>query len=328
MKDARHGFTLVELLVVIGVIATLVALLLPAVQTARESARRTTCVNRLRQLGIAAHNYVGARGHFPSGAVSRESPQAPETPWSLYRWSALAALTPYLENEAVHDLLDLDQPLYRSNLTVSPDNLEGVGKLLVEFLCPSDQQRRVTELFGPTNYAVCSGSGDVDPESEFDNGSPIDTDGLFGVNSQTRPGRVSAGLSKTALASESTLGQPRESEPHDPRFEYKFFFIPLTEAKCAGGAPWNVTDPRGFAWVSGEFRCALYNHKLRPNSPEPDCIAAQLGGSLERQYTPYGWRGPRSLHPGGVNLLLADGSLRFVSDGIEQAPWLDLATID
>ena len=88
-----------------------------------------------------------------------------------------------------------------------------------------------------------------------------------------------------------------------------------------------ASDPRGFAWVNGEFRCGLYNHRDTPNSATPDCMGVQLGGGVKLQFTPFGWRAARSNHSGGVNVMLADGSLRFVGDEVEADVWSALATI-
>jgi prepilin-type N-terminal cleavage/methylation domain-containing protein/prepilin-type processing-associated H-X9-DG protein len=324
----RRAFTLVELLVVIAIVGSLVALLLPAVQSARESARRATCVNRLRQLALATQNYVAAQGVLPPGAVSRASISEPGAPWTFYRWSALATLTPYLENAAVRDSLDLDEPLYGANFDVTPTNRVGVRLIVPDFLCPSDSESRLREAFGPTNYAVCAGSGEGDPAVANDDGSPIVTDGAFAVNSATRPGQITDGLSKSALASESTLGQPRDAAPHDPAWEYRFVTTsPLTAARCAASQSWNQTDPRGFSWANGEFRCALYNHHATPNASEADCIGVRLGGGLERLFTPFGWRAARSLHPGGVNAALCDGGVRFFESGVSAGVWRDFSTI-
>jgi len=318
---ARLGFSLVELLIVIAIIGILIGLLIPAVQASRATAARNSCANNLRQLGLATHNHEAALRYFPAGSVAKEYPAQPYAPWTLYRWSALAELTPYLENTAAYNALDLSVPLYGStSLAVLPENREAVKIVVAEFLCPSDVQRPVSEDFAPTNYAVCTGSG-------AGGGTPRNTDGLFYINSQTRPAQITDGLSKTALASESLLGQPQTGE-HDPQVEYKFAFsAPISEALCASTAQWNVTDPRGFAWVNGEYRCGLYNHRETPNSPVPDCMGVQIGGGVRFLYTPYGWRAARSNHPGGVNLLLADGSLRFTSDEVDLVVWKDLSTI-
>jgi prepilin-type N-terminal cleavage/methylation domain-containing protein/prepilin-type processing-associated H-X9-DG protein len=316
----RRGFTLVELLIVIAIIGVLVSLLLPAVQASRAAASRNACANNLRQVGLAAQNHVAARGYFPSGSVAKEFPAQPFTAWTFYRWSALAELTPYLENTAAYNSLNLSVPLYGADLQVRPENVAGVKIFVREFLCPSDLERAVSENFGPTNYAMCAGSG-------IGGGTPRDTDGVFFMNSQTTPAKITDGLSKTALISESTLGQPQQSN-RDPRTDYKFVFAsPLSDVICGATNQWNMSDPRGFAWVNGEFRCGLYNHYMTPNSATFDCMGVQLGGGVKLQFTPYGWRAARSNHPGGVNVALADGSLRFVGDEVDAVVWTALSTI-
>ena len=314
------GFSLIELLVVIGIIGVLTALLIPAVQSSRTAASRTACANTLRQLGLAAHHHVSARGYFPSGSVAKEFPSDPQHAWTFFRWSALAQLTPFLENAAVYDALNLSVPLYGSNFAVRPENAEAVRVFVAEFICPADEARYLNEDFAPTSYAASTGTG-------AGGGSPRDADGVFFINSQTSTAQISDGTSKTALMSESMLGDPRPNN-HDPQTEYKFSFLaPLSEALCNGTVQWNVNDPRGFSWANGEYRCALYNHRTTPNAATPDCIGVQIGGSVQTRYTPYGWRTARSRHPGGVNLLLADGSLQFIADEIDAAVWLAISTI-
>ncbi len=101
------------------------------------------------------------------------------------------------------------------------------------------------------------------------------------------------------------LGQPQIGSFHDPQFEYKFAFgSPVSDTICGAANQWNMSDPRGFAWANGEFRCALYNHYYTPNSRTPDCMGVQLGGGVQVQFTPYGWRTARSAHVGGVNVSL------------------------
>jgi prepilin-type N-terminal cleavage/methylation domain-containing protein/prepilin-type processing-associated H-X9-DG protein len=319
-QNCVTAFSLVELLVVIAIIGVLTALLIPAVQSSRAAASRTSCANNLRQLGVAALNHESALGYFPAGSVAQEFPAEPTAAWTFYRWSALAMLTPYLENTAAYNVLDLSVPLYGSNFEVRPENDSAVRTWVAEFLCPADEARRLSDDFAPTSYAACAGSG-------AGGGTPRDTDGVFYTNSQMSIAKISDGTSKTALFSESILGDPTP-ENHDPQTEYKFSFLaPLTEALCSGANQWNVSDPRGFAWVNGEFRCALYNHRMPPNSATPDCMGVTIGGPPETRYTPYGWRTARSRHAGGVNVVLADGSLRFVSDTVEPGAWAAISTI-
>ena len=319
-RQRGAGFSLIELLVVIGIIGVLMALLIPAIQSSRSAASRSSCANNLRQLGIAAQNHESALGYFPAGSVAKEFPAEPTAAWTFYRWSALAMLTPYLENTAAYNALDLSVPLYGSNFEVRPENVDSVKIWVAEFLCPADELRRLNDDFAPTSYAASAGSG-------AGGGSPRDTDGVFFINSQTRIAQIADGASKTALFSESILGDPRPTN-HDPQTEYKFSFLaPLTDALCSGANQWNVSDPRGFSWVNGEFRCALYNHRTPPNSTTPDCMGVTIGGPVQTRYTPYGWRTARSRHPGGVNVMYADGSLRFVSDSIDPAAWQAQSTI-
>jgi len=88
-----------------------------------------------------------------------------------------------------------------------------------------------------------------------------------------------------------------------------------------------VNDPRGFAWVSGEYRCALYNHFLPPNAATADCMGVVLGAGLDRLFTPFGWRAARSWHVGGVNVAFADSSVRGVAEGVDPAVWRGFSTV-
>jgi prepilin-type processing-associated H-X9-DG protein len=217
-------------------------------------------------------------------------------------------------------------PLYGANFQVFPQNRATAALLIPDFICPSDNGLPVSTGFGPTNYAACAGSGAA-------GGTPFDTDGIFFINSQIRPNQITNGLSKTAAMSESILGQAVRGgttrSQVDPRFVYAFTFAaPLTETTCNQTIIWNMSDPRGFAWVNGEYRSAMYNHYLTPNSQTLDCISSRLTGSLSEVYAAYGWRTARSLHVGGVNLLLADGSVHFVIDNADPLIWKSLGTRD
>ena len=185
------------------------------------------------------------------GAESKAWPEVPSNAWTFYRWSSLAHLAPFLEEGNAVATLDLSVPLYGTSLSVTPENVYGVSIDVPGFLCPSDVGHPVATGFAPTNYVACAGSG-------AGGGTPFDTDGIFFVNSHTPLAKVSDGSSRTALMSESILGTPRTQPTlKDPDVDYKFTLLaPLTESACAGTASWNVDNGRGFAWVSGEYRCA------------------------------------------------------------------------
>ncbi len=87
-----------------------------------------------------------------------------------------------------------------------------------------------------------------------------------------------------------------------------------------------MNDPRGFAWVNGEYRCAMYNHYFTPNSSTPDCMGVMIFGSPASRYRPFGWRAARSRHAGGVNVLMADGGVPFYNDNVDPLVWQALST--
>lgn len=316
----KPAFTLVELLVVISIVGLLVALLLPAVQAARESARRMSCSNQMRQIGIGMHNHHAALNRLPAGTVAKRYDSVPSTPWTFYRWSTLALLSPYLENTAAYNLLDLTKPLYSVTFSITPENIEGSKAVVPTFLCPSDSYRNLHPSFAPTNYATCTGSG-------LGGGTPLDTDGVFYVNSKTAIGDILDGSSNTIVLSESILGGSGDSQRR-PETGYKFTFIaPLSDFACnVAVASWNYADPRGFSWANGEYRTTLYNHHLPPNSETHDCISPLMTGGPDRIYTPFGWRGARSRHRAGVNVMRADSSLTFISNSIDTFIWRSLST--
>jgi prepilin-type N-terminal cleavage/methylation domain-containing protein/prepilin-type processing-associated H-X9-DG protein len=322
-----RGFTLVELLVVIAIIGTLIALLLPAIQSVRESGRRVSCSNHLKQLGDALHNFESARKCLPTGADAKQWEAAPSLAYTFYRWSTFAHLTPYLEQTTAHNSLDLSVPLYTNiAAVVAKQNRAGVALVIPLFLCPADDGAAVAAGFGPLNYTACAGDGS-------DGGSPFQTNGLFYINSQTRIRDITDGTSKTIAMSESTLGTGSESfsstlDKVDKQAVYAYVFgTPLTDDACNTASNFNWTNRRGFAWVNGEYRCGLFNNYLTPNSSRIDCMATVLNTSDPAQlFAAYGWRAARSRHSRGVNVLVADGSVHFAAEGIDSTVWRGLST--
>jgi prepilin-type processing-associated H-X9-DG protein len=229
-----------------------------------------------------------------------------------------------MEGAAAYEALDLSAPLYRADFQISPTNRAAVRTMIPNFLCPSDRQERVSEQFGPTNYAACGGSG-------AGGGAPFEADGMFYINSATRTADVTDGASRTIALSEGVLGEnpPPLTKRADanPQLVYGFAMgVPLTTAACEATSLWNLSDPPSFAWANGEYRSAMYNHWTTPNSKQFDCMTARTIAPPEERYAAYGWRTARSTHAGGVNAALADGSARFVDDAIDLAVWQALAT--
>jgi prepilin-type N-terminal cleavage/methylation domain-containing protein len=205
MKGAR-GFTLIELLVVIAIIGVLIALLLPAVQAAREAARRAQCVSNLKQIGIALHNYHAVQGSFPvgflyayQGALSTSSP-------SQYRWSVLAQMAPQLEQAALFNALNFDFPIAYKPTSGSSlfwpyyaVNTTAMATRVILFLCPSDGAPAPATDSGPTSYAFCTGDGS-------NGGDATSANGPFILGPALSVADMADGTSLTAAASEQSLG--------------------------------------------------------------------------------------------------------------------------
>ena len=297
----KKGFTLIELLVVIAIIAVLIGLLLPAVQKVREAASRIKCSNNLKQLGLALHNYEGANKTFPQA----------RNPYPLVH-SGLSRLLPFVEQENLQRLCDYTTP------PTSPTNVTASQTKVPMFLCPSDSisgQVPGYPDFG-TNYVANNGSGTVGY------GLIASGDGIF-TQSPIKVADVADGLSNTVAMSESVMGTGTVpiGIPTDRRtIATSVLEVPggtdPTPATCGSAAgAWSAK--RGAKWIDGHYGNSLYNHYYTPNPNTWDCGNGSHNKGLSTA---------RSWHAGGVNVLLLDGSVRFVRDSIDLATWRGLST--
>lgn len=322
----RDAFTLVELFVVIAIIGILISLLLPAVQAAREAARRTSCTNNLKQIGLALHNFHDSHQEFPAGSPSKSCPDHADIPAWQYRWSPLAMLSPYMEQYNTYEALNMDMPLYGHTgiyrgpgYGVHPDNQEPVGIIIPFLLCPSDSDRRVHQEFGPTNYLGCWGRG-----YPTESGTAVfDTDGLFRSTEPVRFADVIDGTSHTAAFSESLLAPGGSSDVTLTKENRGLATVgfregTLTPERCSPFGSQVSTARRGARWVDGFVLYAAYYHWWPPNSELPDCAVWAPLRSL--------WIAARSRHPGGVNVAFCDGSVHFVSDTVNSDTWRALGS--
>lgn len=314
-SSSRSAFTLVELLVVIAIIGILVALLLPAVQAAREAARRMKCQNNLRQVGLAMFNHESALGVFPAGYEQKVSPAYPAIPAFRWRCSAFAQLSPYLEQTAIYNACDLENPLYDQNGNVlnSKGNQLAAQQQVPIFLCPSDPSStsKPDPNFAPGNYVLNSSSG-------RDGSSRIlpDADGVFFKDVKIRMAEITDGTSNTAMASESLIGNGGTgftTTPTDPRIRERVYaWIGsqglMDPAKCGASTDYRID--RNTRWIDGDAYETLYDHGYTPNSRNIDCLSTSAN-----------WKGARSKHPGGVNVLRCDGSVKFVANTIDANAW-------
>ena len=313
LKRARCGFTLVELLVVIAIIGILVTLLLPAVNSAREAARRAACSNNIRQLCLAVLNYHGANQVMPMGSYRRfEGPGRP--PWQTNQLSWIARCLPFLEEQSLYDQIDWN--LEPGDQGV---NVPVMGARLAIVRCPSDNEELLQlewisdgghplKAYGPTNYVVCIGDTDESEPGEFT--------GVFGFNSSTRIHQITDGTSKTMLISECKIA--------DPFVRYYGSLGPYTS--CLAGTARDVArltvEPRGFSWFYAQVNQSWnYNTILTPNDPLTTNHECQMWSDRTVLAA-------RSRHVGGVQVALADGAVRFIEDTIDYDAWRVLGTFE
>ncbi|MCC9609153.1 DUF1559 domain-containing protein [Blastopirellula sp. JC732] len=296
----RRAFTLVELLVVIAIIGVLIALLLPAVQQARESARRMQCINNLKQVGLAIHNYHDTHRVLPSGYidVANDSGGVDGYGWS---WSVL--ILPFVEQRALHDQLSPGPQTVSQALT---SNLALLQQPLTAYRCPSSVDETLNshylfsgEKLATSNYAAVAGYA-------YTNTTTLDRGGAFFRNSFKTLADVHDGTSNTLMVGEKTLAHPRTKN-------------------ILGGAVWaaaNRTDRMGTSGQNTDSvgSCLGALHSSHGLNGDPQAAGLDLA------FAPMVYA---SQHPGGVQFVLFDGSARFLSENLDQTTLLpNLARID
>jgi len=313
MDRLRRAFTLVELLVVIAIIGVLVALLLPAVQAAREASRRIKCQNHLKQVGIACHNYHDVYNTLPPGDMNPNGA------------SAICRLLPYIEQGNKYNQ-------FNWNVSIHNDASNAAARTqdVPVFLCPSDQSQGFF-LVGTERMGRCNYHSNLGPHAWW-RGS----EGVFYAvaknaadkQSPTRFAEITDGLSNTALFAEVKRGEmvstssPVSGGNWDAIVASQLDFgtwdssLPLNDQRpdprCDQRTN-NTLRYTGGQYHRGFLNTAFYTHTMTPNQKSRDCIRSV--GVDKGHYA------ARSYHPGGANFVLGDGSVRLAPDGVDIVVW-------
>ncbi|WP_445013654.1 DUF1559 domain-containing protein [Paludisphaera borealis] len=326
---------MIEVLVVVSIIGLLIALLLPAVQAAREAARRAQCVNNLKQIGLALYNYQSAHGSFPLNWGSGRIDPERAYPWAIggRPFSALARMLPYIEQQPLYAAINFDVEAFpdkEPHHFPSPQNLTAFSTPVAGYLCPSDAGP-VPTPYG-TSYRGNYGLGPVPftTAESFDSGV-----GFYSFPGVLGPRDFTDGLSHTAAYGERLRGTGEGGGPSPARDFGNLLIMDFCDIRSADYAlkcsqlasaqpKFPLSRLAGIYWYIGDFQCGAYNHAQEPNGRIPDAVtpdvASLAGGVVSGIVT------ARSLHPGGVNSLMGDGSVRFTKDSIARQVWRGLGT--
>lgn len=313
----KTGFTLVELLVVIAIIGVLVALLLPAVQAAREAARRSSCQNNLKQIGLSLHNFHDTMGYFPpSGQVA-----AGATGTS---WSVQARLLPFLEQGNLNNLINFNLP-YSSQVQVAKTKVP-------VYQCPSDPNSNRERPDGaithfPLNYGVNSGTWFV-----FDPNSQTGGDGIAHVNSMLGFASVTDGTSNTIAFAEVKSYQAYFRNSGSPNAVNAPF--PANAAAISGMGGSFKADSGHTEWVDFRVHQTGFTGTFAPNTKVPHTDSGKLYDIDYNSYREgesatnmtYAAVTSRSYHSGGAQVNLVDGSVKLINSNIQLSTWRALTS--
>jgi len=366
MRHRRsHGFTLIELLVVIAIIGVLIALLLPAVQQAREAARRAQCSNHLKQIGVALHNYLDTHQVFPSNGSYWRCGSAGGSDQTGGGFSTFGFLLPYIEQGQLADLLNFDGNGHPNGCDNTFRNYTVARTSIKSYVCPSDDAINLPPSTGATyleagdcSYAVNNGWPRQSTGYGGERGGHTATNwpignGFMGAHpSFINPGvneafwitsigcaapfgwtvsqqNVSDGLSKTAAYSEHLINPGALVE--DPRRNVWYWgdgLTPQTLPQMATGCTSTTTRSSASVYPGGSWISPLYWFaNTYQHVLTPNTRNCRYGAS---DFTTYSGNNiamtPSSNHPGGVNVLKGDGSVDFTSNSIDQKAWWALGS--
>lgn len=320
-RPVRAGFTLIELLVTIGIIALLIGLILPAVQGAREAARRAQCKNHLGQLILATHAFEATRGGFPARQIQGRPVLGDPEPTLIGAYSVQCSLLPYLEQVDLFNSFNFQAPSW-----IDPFHMTAASHQVNVFLCPSDPRIRSGPP-APNSYRACVGLGQLRMlrKGLFE----VVQDGAF-VASDYGQGQVLPlsefrdGLSNTLAFSEKPIGSGsgglyspfRDWSRHDRVDETTLTADQWVET-CSHLFSVDPQFTAGQSWVLPNAIFTFFCASAPPNTRVPDCGTRDLS---------VGIFAARSYHPGGVNAAMADGSVRWFGSGTDMRVWRSLGT--
>ncbi len=338
----RAGFTLIELLVVIAIIAVLIALLLPAVQAAREAARRAQCTNNMKQIGLGLHNYHSPNNSFPGVYGARNVSNPPEIRGTWGAWSAQSLLLPYIESTNIYNACNFSL-CNRDNGAGQLQNQTAIGQRIASFLCPSSPlpvgndgpyAKPGNNYFASVGASMAFNADSINnmPASAWPNGIFMVMGPSIGIRDITdgTSNTIAFGEWRTGDFDTTKLSIPQDvinlrQPPAGAGWGSPLWNMPAGAStfqawlnSCAGAARGSVlgsSDPwqtnmsyLGQSWHQGMFGWTMGNTLLAPNPSVPNCRTCSWDGDWDCE----GMYGLSSFHPGGGNVLMADGSVRFI----------------